>query len=292
MLIRFNVGNFLSFSENELGRSEEFSMITDKNIKNKKKHIYDNDEIQLLKFAAIYRKDEEGTKNLIKAMKFMKDTILNGLPADCEEMYCTANESNKKKPSYFELEIMINHKYYAYGFQIILNQRKFVSEWLVELKSDGSEKIIYERGFSDIDNKLLLPSVKEKVMRSIYQWIKEDFVIYSSDLNKTDDLVVEEDKTYVASFENYNGHDEIYTFVQEYLKLAEKRKIQLIITTKATNLMDLKLLRRDEIWFITRRRTNNHSIYSLDEFNDRFDKNLEVSYLEGRYDGIKGEKYE
>ena len=48
MLIRFNVGNFLSFSENELGKSEEFSMITDKNIRNKKKHIYDNDEIQLL----------------------------------------------------------------------------------------------------------------------------------------------------------------------------------------------------------------------------------------------------
>ena len=148
---------------------------------------------------------------------------------------------------------MIDDKYYAYGFQVILNQRKFVSEWLVELKSDGSEKIIYERGFSDIDNKLLLPSVKEKVMRSIYQWIKKDFVIYSSDLNnKPDDLVVEEDRAYVISFENYKDQKEIYSFVEEYLKLTEKRKIQLIITTKATNLMDLKLLRRDEIWFIYR----------------------------------------
>ena len=287
MLIRFNVGNFLSFSENESGLSEEFSMISNKNIKNKKRHIFDNDEIQLLKFAALYGKDARSLKNLLKAMKFMKDTILNDLPADCKEMYCKTDESNKTKPSYFEMEIMINHKYYAYGFQMILNQRKFVSEWLVELNSDGSEKIIYERGFSDLDNKLLLPSVKEKVMKDVYQWIKEDFVIYPSNLNnKLDDLIMNEEKTYVASFDNCKDQNEIYTFVQEYLKFAEKRKIQLIVTTNATNLMDLKLLRRDEIWFISRRRTKNHSIYSLDEFDDRFDKNLEIAYLDGRFNVI------
>ena len=108
---------------------------------------------------------------------------------------------------------------------MILNQRKFVSEWLVELNSDGSEKIIYERGFSDLDNKLLLPSVKEKVMKDVYQWIKEDFVIYPSNLNnKLDDLIMNEEKTYVASFDNCKDQNEIYTFVQEYLKFAEKRK--------------------------------------------------------------------
>lgn len=124
-------------------------------------------------------------------------------------------------------------------------------------------------------------------MRSIYQWIKKDFVIYSSDLNnKPDDLVVEEDRAYVISFENYKDQKEIYSFVEEYLKLTEKRKIQLIITTKATNLMDLKLLRRDEIWFIYRKWTKNHSICSLDEFDDRFDKNLEIAYLDGRFDVI------
>ena len=123
-------------------------------------------------------------------------------------------------------------------------------------------------------------------MRSIYQWIKKDFVIDSSDLNSPADLVVEKDKTYVASFDNCKDQNEIYTFVQEYLKLAEKRKIQLIVTTNATNLMDLKLLRRDEIWFIYRKWTKNHSICSLDEFDDRFDKNLEIAYLDGRFDVI------
>ena len=62
MLIRFNLGNFLSFSATEFGLSEEISMIADTKIKNKKRHIVDNDEIQLLKFAALYGKDITETK--------------------------------------------------------------------------------------------------------------------------------------------------------------------------------------------------------------------------------------
>lgn len=283
MLIRFNLGNFLSFSATEFGLSEEFSMIADTKIKNKKRHIFDNDEIQLLKFAALYGKDITGTKNLVKAMRFMKDVILNGLPFDCQKV----NRPDQTKPSYFELEMMIHNKYYAYGFQVILSQAEFTSEWLVELKSDGSERIIYEKGFANTENRLRLPSAKEEVMQNVYKWIKEDFVIYPSNLNnKLDDLIMNEEKTYVASFENCKDQNEAYAFVQEYLKLAEKRKIQLIVTTNVTKLMDLKLLRRDEIWFISRRRTKNHSIYSLDEFDDRFDKNLEIAYLDGRFDVI------
>ena len=48
MLIRFNVKNFLSFSEREDGKSEEFSMIAGK-VRNKKAHVYDNEKIKLLK---------------------------------------------------------------------------------------------------------------------------------------------------------------------------------------------------------------------------------------------------
>ena len=174
MLIRFNLGNFLSFSATEFGLSEEISMIADTKIKNKKRHIFDNDEIQLLKFAALYGKDITDTKNLVKAMRFMKDVILNGLPSDCQKVNCP----DQTKPSYFELEMMIHNKYYAYGFQVILSQAEFTSEWLVELKSDGSERIIYENGFTHTENRLRLPSAKEEVMQNVYKWIKEDFIVY------------------------------------------------------------------------------------------------------------------
>ena len=53
MLIRFNVKNFLSFSEREDGKSEEFSMIAGK-VRSKKEHLYEEGKIKLLKFAAVY----------------------------------------------------------------------------------------------------------------------------------------------------------------------------------------------------------------------------------------------
>ena len=132
MLIRFNVKNFLSFSEREDGRTEEFSMIAGK-VRNKKEHLYDNGKIKLLNFAAVYGANAAGKSNLLKALEFMKHTVLVGLPEGYSDRYCKVDDKNKDKESYFEVEIMLGEKYYAYGFEVILNQGKFVSEWLVEL---------------------------------------------------------------------------------------------------------------------------------------------------------------
>ena len=45
MLIRFNIKNFLSFSEKEDGKSQEFSMIAGK-VRNKKSHVYDDGKLK------------------------------------------------------------------------------------------------------------------------------------------------------------------------------------------------------------------------------------------------------
>ena len=66
-----------------------------------------------------------------------------------QDKYCKISEDNKEKESYFEMEIMLGEKYYAYGFEVILNQSKFVSEWLVELTADNKENLIFSR---DIKN--------------------------------------------------------------------------------------------------------------------------------------------
>lgn len=139
MLIRFNVKNFLSFSEREDGRTEEFSMIAGK-VRNKKGHLYDNGKIKLLKFAAVYGANAAGKSNLVKTLEFMRRTVFVGLPEGYSDRYCKADDKNKDKESYFEVEIMLGEKYYAYGFEVILNQGKFVSEWLVELSVDNKEK--------------------------------------------------------------------------------------------------------------------------------------------------------
>jgi uncharacterized protein len=61
---------------------------------------------------------------------------------------------------------------------------------------------------------------------------------------------------------------------------------QLIFTTHDTNLLDLELLRRDEIWFFEKDRQGSSSLYSLAEFKTRPDLKIEKGYLNGRFGAI------
>jgi AAA15 family ATPase/GTPase len=80
----------------------------------------------------------------------------------------------------------------------------------------------------------------------------------------------------------------VHKFVETYLKLAseDKDKAQLIITTHESTLMNLKNLRRDEIWFVERDENYASKIYSLDEFKVRNDKDIQKAYLWGRYGAV------
>lgn len=77
-----------------------------------------------------------------------------------------------------------------------------------------------------------------------------------------------------------------YKFVEEYLKIAMFQDIQLIVSTHESRLLDFDLLRKDEIWFVDKNAGGESTIYSLDEYNERFDKKIDKAYLEGRYGGV------
>ena len=73
-------------------------------------------------------------------------------------------------------------------------------------------------------------------------------------------------------------------FVQAALE--GKHTSQLIFTTHDTNLLDLDLLRRDEIWFVEKDKGGASHLYSLAEFKTRPDLKIEKGYLNGRFGGI------
>ncbi|HEX3016755.1 MAG TPA: ATP/GTP-binding protein [Caproicibacter sp.] len=444
MLIRFNVGNFLSFNS-----TQEFSMIGGK-ARNKTEHIYNDRNLKLLKFAAIYGANASGKSNLLKAISFARETIINGLPDGHTTKYHKAAIENRNRPSYFEFEIEMKNRYYAYGFEVILNQSKIVSEWLVEILSNNTEKQIFTRDIanktysvnqyfddekdlkkldiyaSDIksdDTVLFLKLMNQNkielyksnpelvVLQKIYNWIErnlkisfpdqpitdysyfitdknhdeinrilagfgtgitnssivkispeivatklpkeiiqeilgnlerkasenkkqdlkmhtaagvrvdKDFFIFEIDKddkiiyrtiafnhNRSDiqfSLSEESDGTIrmldlIEILLNRNNEqtyfiDEIdrclhpqltYKFIETYLRFAEKSNIQLVVTTHESRLLDFELLRRDEIWFINKDKKGESSVYSLEEYNTRFDQKIDKAYLEGRYGGV------
>ena len=66
-----------------------------------------------------------------------------------------------------------------------------------------------------------------------------------------------------------------------------KKGAQLIFNTHDTNLLDLELLRRDQIWFTEKNSEDGTTtIYPLDDFSVRKTENVEKGYLLGRYGAI------
>lgn len=61
---------------------------------------------------------------------------------------------------------------------------------------------------------------------------------------------------------------------------------QFIMTTHDTNLLDRKLLRRDEIWFIEKNKSGASKLASLTEFKVSEGLNYEIGYLNGRFGAI------
>jgi len=63
-------------------------------------------------------------------------------------------------------------------------------------------------------------------------------------------------------------------------------KSQLIVSTHESTLLDLELLRRDEIWFVEKSSDGSSKLLSLNAFNERYDKKVEKAYLLGRYGAV------
>ena len=70
-----------------------------------------------------------------------------------------------------------------------------------------------------------------------------------------------------------NGYQNEYDFVKLFNnKDINKVNSQLIFTTHATNLLNLEILRRDQIWFVEKNPLNGNSeLYPLDSFSVRKD---------------------
>ena len=67
----------------------------------------------------------------------------------------------------------------------------------------------------------------------------------------------------------------------------QSHQSQLIFSTHNTNLLDLKKLRKDQIYFVNKKFDGSSDLYSLYDYKDfRETMDLEKAYLQGRFDAI------
>lgn len=106
-----------------------------------------------------------------------------------------------------------------------------------------------------------------------------DFIPAIHELSKTDSIFIIDEL-------DRSLHSKLtYGIFELFLKLTENNESQLIATSHESLLLDLELLRRDEIWFVEKEK-NKSRLYSLDEFKVRNDKIVSKDYLLGRYGAI------
>ena len=78
----------------------------------------------------------------------------------------------------------------------------------------------------------------------------------------------------------------VWKFLEFFLNGCGQGRSQIIVTTHESNLLDLDLLRRDEIWFAEKDPAGATRLYSLADFKIRKDLEIRKHYLQGRFGAI------
>ncbi|NVJ47582.1 MAG: AAA family ATPase [Cytophagia bacterium] len=153
MLIKFSLENYLSFKD-KVELSLKSSII--------KEHpsntfFIDKDKTKLLNGALLYGSNGGGKSNLLEAIGFMRDFVINSSKEKqaherIEVTPFLLSTETLNKPSLFEIEIFTSEKHFSYSF--ILNREKVFFERLFHL--EGKKEInhftrVYNSDLEDYD---------------------------------------------------------------------------------------------------------------------------------------------
>lgn len=151
-----------------------------------------------------------------------------------------------------------------------------IGDQAVILRKDSDGELIY--------NKLLLNHGNEE---DLFEYIDE-----SDGTKRLFDLVPllynnNEPKVIIIDEIDRSLHTNlIRRFLELFFMMTDGVENQLIATTHDSNIMDLDILRQDEIWFLERDKDHSSILFSLNKFKARFDKVVKNDYLIGRYGAI------
>ncbi len=147
MLIEFSVGNYRSFKEVVTFSMVAADLPADNNTIHDDNVLTVDDDLKLLKSAAIYGANASGKSNLAKALNFMKWFMINSSREgqstdDIKVEPFRLSVETENKPSFFEIVFLLDGIKYRYGFEV--TRKKIVSEWLFYVPNI-EESVLFDR---------------------------------------------------------------------------------------------------------------------------------------------------
>lgn len=191
-------------------------------------------------------------KPIDEALSFLPEDFKNDVIHEVQEGF----EGNELEVP-FGIDVTIAGKRFRFtkdsdgiivGSQLTMNHGNAADLFELDDESDGTRRLFD-----------LIP---------LYQKGKENFVI----------LVDELDRSFHTKL--------TIEFLCKFFEKTEGCESQLIVTLHDSNVMNLNILRQDEIWFVERKEDHSSQLYSLNKFKERFDHSVAKDYLLGRYGSV------
>lgn len=200
-------------------------------------------------------------KVMIKSLNLgIEDFRIESMPL--EDFFGKGDETHidEIKSQLDEENIPIFYKKGLIEYSLYKRDDKYIASKLVTIHKNNVEFEIYEESTGTQKIIELLPSIVGAVL---------------------------DEKVYIFDEIENSKHPEIMKkLIELYLSAGSEYKGQLIFSTHECNLLDLNLLRQDEIWFAEKDGNGVSHIYSLSDFKPRYDKDIRKGYLEGQFTTI------
>lgn len=162
MIVRFTIENYLSFKDKSVINFQAGS------IKEYKDNTFDpffSSGNSLLKSVGVFGHNAGGKSNLIKAISFMREFVLNSSKESNSSQSIKVqpfllSTTTNTLPSVFEMVFIVDEFKYRYGFSV--NQKHVDSEWLFFTEKRKEEKIFVRAGQNYTFEKTFKTGIKGK----------------------------------------------------------------------------------------------------------------------------------
>lgn len=224
MLVNFTFKNFRSF-KNEMTLSMEAAPIQELS-----DAVVKSCDEELLPVAVMYGANSSGKSNVLKALKAMRDVLLNSVKLNPKDRLdaepFSLDLTSGDEPTSFEIQFTLNGSRFRYGFDY--TAEAIIAEWLYEKRPGEREFELFLRSGNEFkisktrfaeglgkqsatpDNRLFVSLVAQlngKVSQAILDWFSNIDYMSGMEMNGY------EGKTLDMIFSEENGSNEILKFL-------------------------------------------------------------------------------
>ena len=208
---------------------------------------------------------------------------------------------------YFNERFILNYYgYNSYSIESLLNSNKDIilkvlkaaDSDIIDIQSQHELKTLTTAVFDSQSNRLLSRDDIQKPQLKITTFHRNNpevaFDFYSEESSGTQEFfhmmltilnIIRNNKILLVDEISMGLHVNLVEYI--IILFHQSESAQLIFSTHNTNLLNMKKLRKDQVYFVNKRDDGSSDLYSLFDYKDfRENMDAEKAYLQGRFDAI------